>query len=542
MQRAARVAAAFSFLAALAFSPTLLAQPTFVENGASIGLGDYDTLTNGFGTGAAAADFDNDGDVDIFVPTAADTPHLLFRNLGNGQFEDVASDFGLTSTEGARVALWLDIDGDQKLDLLVGADCYNVTCEVSTYTRLFRQTEEGAFVDVTVAAGLNDPGFTDAEHRGGMAAGDVNGDGHVDFVQSIWEGTFRLFLNQGDGTFSDISVAAGIDAPIVAYHQPIIADLNGDGLQDIYAAVDFDENFFWLNQGVSDGLPTFVEVGASTGTDNAMNDMGVALGDYDEDGDPDLYITNIFREEENKHNVLLVNDGAAASFSEVSQATGVDDGGWGWGTTFLDFDNNGTLDLAETNGWRFSQWDQPPRLYVHQAGAPITFVDVAASAGLTGVDWGSALMAFDADADGDVDMVSSTQDDSTGTRGDGALVLYRNDLDRSLGDQKYLLIRPRMNGANHRALGAKVTVEAGDKTMHRWITAGISYLGQEPAEAFFGLGSTVLAERVTVVWPMSPAGLGVKTVAVNIAADQVVTLTSDVVFADGFESGDTSAW
>lgn len=524
------------------------AQPSFTDVSDASGLGAYEMLSNGFGSGVAAADFDNDGDVDLFLPTADGLANRLYRNLGNGQFEEVAAALGLDDTVHARVALWIDIDGDHRLDLLVGTDCYNFKkgCDAASFTRLFQQTALGTFTEVTDAAGLSNPGRPPEEHRGGLAAADVNADGFVDFIQSYWLGTFDLFLNQGDGTFQNVSATAGIDNVAWAYHQPVMVDLNGDGLVDIYAAVDFEANRFWLNQGIVGGQPSFLDVAGTTGGDNEMNDMGVALGDYDGDGDPDLYITNIFHM--SLHNILLRNNGATAvAFSETAVATGVDEGGWGWGTTFLDFDNNGTLDLAETNGWRFDGWDEPPRLFENLGGPHPTFVDRAPAAGLTSIHWGSAILAVDTDRDGDLDLIQTTQNAEDNSY-DGRLVLHRNDLDRGVGKTsgvglRYLVVRPRMTGANHWAIGARVTVEAGDLTMHRWITAGGSYLGQEPAEAFFGLAGNVTADRVVVTWPASDVtAAGAQTVLFNVDSEQALTVLSDEVFSDGFESGDTGVW
>ena len=538
--------------APLVFPAALLSQPiSFVEVTAESGLGEYEIPNRGFGAGIAAADFDDDGLVDLFVPTDLDTPNRLYRNLGEGHFEDVAAARGLAGITRDRVALWLDYNADHRLDLLVLGDCYSRPCDDTSLLRLHRQTVAGTFEDVTTEAGLTDTGHTRAEHRSGLAAGDVNGDGFVDFVAGFWEGRLHLYLTRGNGTFADVSLEAGFDNAVLGYHQPVMVDWNSDGLLDIYAAVDFTENRLFLNQGVVDGMPTFVDVAVAAGCANAMNDMGVTLGDVDEDGDPDLYVTNIFRE--GMHNVLLRNDstGGTAACSDISMAAGVEEGGWGWGTTFFDGNNNGFLDLGEVNGWRLvNSWDSPPRLFVHQGTNPPTFLEEAATAGLTQTSWGSTLLAFDYDRDGDLDLVGNQQIGEQTALLQGALVLYQNQLlhqnqlsadqlSAGVANRHYLVIRPRMTGRNHRAIGTRIAVEAGGRTLFRWITAGTSYLGQEPAEAFFGLGSATVAERVTITWPS-----GEETVLLNVMADQMktVTLSEPRIFGDGFEWGDTLAW
>lgn len=534
---------AVTLCVALAIQP-VGAQVSFVEVSDTSGLGDYERPIRGFGSGFSAADFDDDGDIDIFVPTGLDDTHKLYRNLGNGTFEEVAADLGLASTERARAALWLDYDADHRLDLLVTSDCYTFNCEeVPVALRLYRQTEGGTFVDVTAAAGLLVTDHAITQHRSGTAAGDVNGDGYLDIVVGFWDGTLELYLNQGNGTFVDATQTSEFAASVVSYHQPVILDLDGDGLQDVYSAVDFTENRLWQNLGITDGMPSFLEVAQAAGCANAMNDMGVAVGDPDGDGDPDLYVTNIFRE--GQYNVLLRNDSSrgAPAFTEISDAAGVRDGGWGWGTTFLDVDNDTDLDLAETNGWQYSTWDGAPRLFIHQGTNPPTYVDGAASAGLTDLSWGSTLVAFDYDRDGDLDLVENYSRVASINGEATDLLLHQNQLDRTGGDRNYLVIRPRMTGRNARAIGARVEVEVGGQTLQRWITAGMSYLGQEPAEAFFGLGSATVADRVTVHWPADgDIPFGSTTVLTDVPAETVQTVIPTDVFIDGFESGGTGRW
>lgn len=339
---------------------------------------------------------------------------------------------------------------------------------------------------------------------------------------------------------------------MLGYWQPVILDVDGDGWQDIYVAVDFTENRLWLNQGLQAvapdsstaaraservAVPTFVDFAASARCDNAMNDMGVTVGDFDADGDPDFYVTNIFGTDGgsglDEHNVLLRNDSALSElqFTEVSADVGVRDGGWGWGTTFFDVDNDTDLDLAETNGWRFQRWRQPPRLFVNEGDTPTSpvLVEQAAAAGLTDNGWGSVLLAFDADRDGDLDLFQTVRDEP--------LQLYLNQLDppvpgQGAVDRNFLVVRPRQSaeprgGRNVRAIGAKVVVETGLGAMTRWITAGISFLGQEPAEAHFGLGGALLAERITVYWP----GGGESAFCI-VPAGGVYTLTPSGISAD----------
>jgi hypothetical protein len=281
--------------------------------------------------GCAAADYDNDGWVDLYVPNPVGVASQLYHNLGNGQFEEIASQAGVASVLQDRAALWFDYDGDQDLDLLVTRD----SPSSSPFT-LYGAKSDGTFEDVTAAAGLDvslgPPKSTAVmQHRSGACAGDYDNDGWLDVCVTIWNGSPRLFRNNQDGTFTEQTQSSGVNIPEF-YWQPGFADLTGDGWLDLYLAVDFGFNQLWVNQ--KDG--SFVEVAAVAGADNRMNDMCVTFGDHDNDGDFDIYITNIDRLHEvygQQHNVLLRNDsvGASLSFTDVSTPLNVDAGYWGVG-------------------------------------------------------------------------------------------------------------------------------------------------------------------------------------------------------------------
>ncbi len=471
------------------------AQFVFEEIGASAGLGTYVSPT-GWSAGAAASDYDGDGDVDLFVPTGAGSPNLLYQNNGDGTFTDIAGAVGLALTESCRVALWFDRDGDGDQDLLVLGDCYfniydpTATSSVCNQTvTLYEQTGPGQFVDVTAGSGLETTVLTsELTARAGVAAGDLNGDGYLDLCILNYLGVAHVLFNQGDGTFATTTDALGVTPPTTQrYHQLLMLDFDDDGWLDLYFAIDLVANQLWLNQ--RDG--TFVEGAAAAGLANSMNDMGLAAGDYDADGDLDLYVTNITAF--GKHNVLLRNDsvGGALAFVDVSEALGVDNGFWGWGTTFLDADNDGKVDLAATNGWSTFPWLADPSRFFHNQGA--NFSDASVAVGFDDTEFGSGLIAFDHDRDGDPDLLQSCIC--------GPLRLLDNVAvaPGSIGNS--LLVRPRMLGPNPRSIGAMVRLENGGESQMRLISAGTSFLGQEPAEALFGLGSATTADLIIVEWP-----------------------------------------
>jgi hypothetical protein len=516
-----RSRSSFLFVAAVAapcaFAPTTHAiDVRFVEDGASRGIQAY-SMANGMGGGVAAADFDDDGHVDLFVPTAEGVPHQLYRNLGGGVFEEIAGDAGLGSLDRGRVALWLDADDDGRLDLFVAADCFGAPadCPDVATLRLFLQVADAEFVDATLDAGFGtDLVETTGQHRGGMCAGDVNGDGWLDLLIGLWGGEARLFLNDGDGdgSFTDVSATCGLGGVTAGHWQPVMYDADGDGVLDIFSAVDFVSNHLWINQGAG----TFLDAAGTAGVDHAWNDMGVAPGDYDNDGDLDLFVSEIF--DLDRHHVLYRNDsvGSTLAYVDVAPTAGVHDGDFGWGCTFLDADLDGRLDLAVTNGYFSAPWDtDPSRLFHNAGGDPVTFTDASAEAQFDDTEWGSALVAADLDRDGDLDLVQACN-------AGGPLRVLENQRVGAAVDRHHLVIRPRTSGPNPRAIGAVVRVSAGGVEQMRLITAGTSCFGQEPAEAFFGLGSATSADAVTVEWPD-----GTVTVRHDVPADQVLTIPRD---------------
>lgn len=487
----------------------------------------------GHGLGLAAADFDADGDIDVFLPTEAGTAHVLYENQGDGSFLDSAALRGVNgASRHARTALWFDSNGDGLLDLVTASDCFRESdcADKAPFFTLHVQKNDGTFDEATDVSGLSHTVDNPDIHRSGLAAGDLNNDGWLDLVTGFWLGHIQVFLNQGDGTFADVTVEAGVHLDDHGHWQPLIVDFDGDGRQDIYWSVDFGPNELWMNAGNDGAVPQFVDMALHAGCDNAMNDMGIALGDVDDDGDPDLYVTNIFIGD--KHNVLLLNQSSPGqpSCEEISRQSGVDDGGWGWGAVFRDFDQDGWLDLAETNGWE-RHFVQPNRLYLNQQSSAPMFVDVADAAGLADeTEWGSALIAVDLDRDGDQDLLQSqARPRSAPAIEPESIYFYRNQL-QNAGEHNYLTIKPRQEGTNDRAIGAKVTITIGARVSSSWVLAGSSFFGQEPAEVHFGVGPARRIDRLEVKWPA-----GGVTRLTNIAANDVVLVHRNTLFADDFE-------
>ncbi len=502
--------------------PVLFAQtPVFDDVSASLGLVYIRNAPNHHGHGLAAADFDNDGDIDLFSATTYGLHDHIYVNQGNGQFVESALQLGVSAMQNSRAALWVDYTGDGLLDLVVASDCYpNTDCGSSQISLFFyKQIQGGQFVQDTPDAGVDlSVKYTDKDKEaiGGLSAGDINNDGYVDILLTVWNGPNTFLLNDGVGGFTDISASSGLGVAARSYNwQAIMYDFNHDGWLDIYCNIDFYGNQLWINN--QDG--SFTDLGEQYNIDSRFNEMGLTLGDYDNDGDFDVYATNITRHfgGVDQHNVLQRNEQnrGALWFRERAVKDRIGQSGWDWGTTFFDANNDGLLDLAVTNGWIKEEW-QPDqsRLWINNGDAG--FQDQSTASGFD--DWYSAasLISCDYDRDGDLDLVQSVKNDTTEST---PIRVYQNQLDKGESRPNYLVIKPRMPGTNSYAIGAELTIWYGNMQNKRLITSGTSFYGQEPYEAFFGLGAYSRIDSLSVRWPNG----GVNTL-LDIEANQAMVL------------------
>ena len=499
--------------------------PVFSDVNTASGIQDVAKIAQPFGYGASLADFDNDGDVDFFLATDSGIPDRLYENNGNGVFRDIAPTVGLASLRPSNASLWIDYDGDHLLDLLVVGNCLEPDCDAAIIAHLYRQTATGEFIDSTASAGLT---FGIKYNRGevnplitvgGLSAADINNDGYLDILITIWKGKNTLFLNNGDSSFRDITTTSGLPITTDDNWQAIFHDFNTDGFLDIYFNMDFTANELWLNNGDN----TFTDIASITKTDTAFNEMGMTLGDFDNDGDLDVYATNITTD--GKYNVFLKNisQGNSLGFEEVAKSLGVSDSGWDWGTTFFDANNDGWVDLGATNGYLSFTADRS-KLWLNQNGE--SFSDISNSSNFNDDLFATSLLAFDMDRDGDLDLLQTLKENESTAQ---PLVLYKNGLNTSTATSNYLVIKPRMTGQNHFSIGATVSIKTGELQMMRLITAGTSFYGQEPSEAFFGVADNDIIDELRIRWPDNTI-----TVLEKVAANQVLTITNDNVLEELF--------
>jgi hypothetical protein len=431
-----------------------------------------------YGMGAAVADYDNDGDVDLLLTSFG--PEALFRNNGDGTFTDVAAAAGVSDPLWSTSAAFLDYDRDGDLDLFV-----------ANYL-------DFAVTDNKVCA---DP----------VGARDYCGPRAYRPVPD------RLYRNEGHGRFTDVTETAGISRSDGAGLGVSVGDYNGDGWLDLYVANDATPNQLWINR--HDG--TFVDEGVLSGAalnaaGNPEGSMGIASGDADGDGDEDLFVTNIIGETF----VLYENDGKA-SFEDARSRWGLAQPTaalTGFGTEWIDYDNDGALDLFVTNGAvnvMESQRGQPApfrmkNLLFHNAGLR-RFVDVSAEAGpaFTGDHIGRGAAFGDLDNDGDTDIVT--------TNNNGPVRLWINEAARGA---HWADIRLLQDGGNRHGLGAWIGLERlKQPALWRRVRTDGSYLSASDLRAHFGLGASAAVSGVTVRWPD-----GARERWNHLDADRVTTL------------------
>jgi enediyne biosynthesis protein E4 len=475
-----------------------------------------------FGGGVAVGDYDGDGDIDLYIVRGNIGPNLLYRNDGNNRFTDVAAAAGVDHTApGGGGYLhsgpaFADMDGDGDLDLFVGG-MEGDPC------LLYRNDGDGTFTDVTDGSGFKTMG---AKNTISAAFGDYDLDGDLDMMLAHW-GTPRpqdgsggngdtesLWRNDSDSNgirFTNVSVEAGIAATLIARRggyidfqpdgldydytfTPSFARMDADRYPDFLSVADFSNTRVFMSNGANAGVVSFRDT-----TDNSVvidrNGMGAAVGDVDNDGDLDWFVTGIFGSNETVGNRLYINNGDGVLHDGTVNA-GVQDGGWGWGACLADFNLDGRLDIFHTNGWESSPFDDfahdRSRLFIARQNG-LHFVDEAVERGITDTEQGRAVVCADFDNDGDVDIFMTNR----GLENSGAF--WEND--DAENANRSLVIRLVGQAPNTQAIGARIRVTTGGVVQMREVANGGNFTSQTPTTQLVGLGDATAADSVEVEWP-----------------------------------------
>jgi hypothetical protein len=521
--------------------------PQFVDIAREAGVAFHHTngasaerhLVETMGSGGVFFDYDGDGWVDLFLVdggSIADASldrrarHRLYHNRGHGTFEDVTDRSGIEHRAYGMGGCAGDYDGDGRPDLYVTSDGPNA---------LYRNRGDGTFADVTATARVGDPRWST-----GCAFADLDGDGDLDLwvvnyvdadrMHSPFCGDARrgvryychplkydplpniVYRNDGGGVFTDVSASSGVGALRANGLGVVIADYDNDGRPDVFVANDTMPNFLFHNDGGLRFTETGLVSGIAVAADGkARAGMGIDAGDYDGDGRLDLIITNLDFE------MHTLNRGLERGlFAYATTESGI---GFptlpfvGFGVAFLDFDNDGQLDIAIANGHILNNAPEfrtgstyLQRKLLFRNTTLRRFVEVGRVSGpaFAAAHVGRGLAVGDIDNDGDLDLlVTNNGQDAELLRNDGG------------NNANALTVQLRGAAGNTQAIGARVRLTTGSGTQMRDVKAGSSYLSQNDLRAHFGLGVAARADRIEVQWPS-----GRRDAVANVPANQIVTI------------------
>ncbi len=493
-------------------------------------------LPEDVGSGAAFADYNNDGHIDLYVVnnpgpldaeiTEASPGNVLYRNNGDGTFTDVTAEAGVGDRGYGMGCVFGDYDNDGDLDLYVTNYGPNV---------LYRNNGNGTFTDVTEKAGVGETRWGT-----GAAFGDYDNDGDLDlyvpnyidhdldklaqdqktsmqYGQSVPRilnpHSFEpqdnvLYRNNGDGTFTDVTAELGVESHGGRSLQAIFTDFDLDGDLELYVANDLSPNFLYRNNG--DG--TFTDVSDASWAADFRGSMGLATGDYDGDGDLDLFMSHWIEQENALYSNMWNEEGAmGGESSEVGSIQPihlVDDSYGaslgeeslkyvGWGTDLFDYDNDGDLDIFVANGHTFQYLDNydlliPQKDQFFRYDGDGIFSDVSAATGVAAMPYrvgrGTAFGDYDNDGDVDIFIVNNH----------GPAVLLGNE-----GGNRNNWLHVKLIGTkgNRDAVGARIRLKTGNRIQLREVNAGASYLSFNSLTAEFGLAQETTVDWIEVIWP-----------------------------------------
>jgi len=493
-------------------------------------------LIETMGAGAAWLDYDNDGWLDLYLVNSAGTKAYtpaqrlrgaLYRNNGDGTFTDVTQRAGVEAAGlfGMGVAVG-DYDNDGFPDLYIAGYGRSI---------LYHNNRDGTFTDVTAKAQVANTG------KWGSSAAwfDYDRDGRLDLIVANYVDftpennrvcvenghrsychpnkyrgqTPALYHNNGDGTFTDVSAASGIGAKAGNGLGVVCFDFNGDGWADVFIANDSMENFLFVNRHNGTFAEIAVEAGVAFGEDGKPEaGMGVDVGDYDHDGRPDLFVTHLDLE----WNRLYRNRGDG-TFDDATFTSKIGSSNYhlsGFGTGFIDYDNDGWPDIFIANGHVLDNvqlfhagtaWAEPKTMYRNRGGwFEVVTNQLGSDLVVPRAGRGAAFADFDNDGDIDILVTNNGQ----------APQLLRND-----GGNRNHWLGLRLVGtrSNRDGIGAKVTVKAGGSTQVQEMKAGSSYQSAHDPRLHFGFGRAAKVDSLRIEWPS-----GTQETFTDVPADRFV--------------------
>lgn len=466
--------------------------------------------------GSALDDFDNDGDLDIVLSAVgACEPLRIYRNRGDGTFDDVSEQAGVLEQTGGLNLSHADYDNDGLLDIFVHRGGW----EAPMRNSLLRNNGDGTFTDVTERAGL----LERPAHRTHTAAwGDYDNDGWLDLFVGHEESPSMLYRNRGDGTFEEVGAKAGVRR-VTFVKGAAWGDYDNDGWLDLYVSNFAGPNLLYRNRG--DG--TFEEVAAALGVDRPLMSFATWFFDYDNDGWLDLYVANFVPSvtevvrgflglPPRAETMRLYRNTGRGGFEDVTERVGLARVSMAMGANFGDIDNDGFLDFYLGTGAPSYAALVPNVLFRNDNGR--RFVDVTSSSRTGHLQKGHGVSFGDVDGDGMQELLVNVGGFVPGDA-------YWKTLFRGSKRQgHWVTLRLRGTRSNRFGAGARITVHArmrdgSLRRIHRVVSTGGSF-GSSPYRQHIGLGDAVGIARVEVWWPAS----GIRQVLTDVPMDTDVEI------------------
>lgn len=489
----ARVAMCVLFASVGMVSYAVASEPRVSEQTLAAGLGTpHTTVYTGpdmefMCAGGVAADFDNDGDQDLFVIGGSAGVDRLYINDGTGHFSEQGVAWGVARTHQGSGAASCDYDNDGDLDLYVTSLGLPGVREAG-HNVLYRNNGDGTMSDVTSNAGVS---IKDASQGDTFspAFGDYDLDGDLDLAVAGWLGGSRLFRNNGDGTFTNVTTSVlDVDMNTIRGFTPRFVDMDGDRYPELLWVADFFTSQYFRNN--TDG--TFTSMTPANGTGLDSNGMGNTNGDYNGDGRLDWYVSSRINHamSNGSGNMLYRATATDHVFEEVSVPTGSNYGYWGWGVITLDINHDGYLDIYETNGFDGSFTLDPAVLFINDGSGH--FSNQSQSVGMDAMTQGRGLLNADLDQDGDQDIVMFNCRQP--------LIYYRNDISGS--DANAIILKFNTSGVDGLApngFGTRARIVSSSHDQVRYLDGGSNYLSQSELSIHAGIGADPDAD-ITLTW------------------------------------------
>ncbi len=466
--------------------------------------------------GAIMDDFDGDGLLDVVVTCQDPTEAMAFyRNLGDGTFEDRSRQAGITDQLGGLVCYQADFNNDGQLDVFISRGAW---LDRPIRPTLLRNNGAGRFTDVTLEAGLLDPA-----NSNGAAWGDFDNDGWLDLYVACEQQYNRLYHNRGDGTFEEIASTAGVEGEASRFAKGCTwIDYDNDGYSDLF--VDNLEDTGRLYHNERDGH--FTEVTLPMGIDGPRRGFACWAWDFDNDGWLDIFAASADRaladvvkgmigQPHHRQSGRLFRNSHGNGFENIAKQAGLDAVYAPMGCNFADFDNDGWLDLYLGTGEPSLATLVPNRMFKNVGGA--RFADITGSSRTGHLQKGHGVAAGDWDRDGDVDLFIETGGAIPGDK-------YHNVLFQNPGQgNHWLTVKLIGRKTNRAAIGARIKVETdsgGPRSIHRLVSSGSSF-GANPLQQTIGLADARSVATLEVYWPASHT----TQVFRGVAADQAIEIT-----------------